>query len=356
MNFIDKHCPYCEKITNTEDINNSLFESSNAYLEILKKKYTGSNSISFDEFVEKNLKLAKCEECKIIFFKKWFDSETVKIIYNARPHRVGWGSFNLFYDQSERLEKYIDKKTIIFNCINKKIDRIDNYAEINCPFSGLMLLFNFAKKNYNFKLNILQNLIKERSFFNDILLKIFNRVRVLFLNYLLIQEKIKIKISKKNKYFDLLNKKKRFEIPVDIRLIKIENNNLSWNYNCNNMGQNCRKIFTYFEDFKSVTFNEVEDENKKNNFKFDLSYLENTIDHVSDIKKTLSKLSALSKNIAIITHGIKAGPQHSYFLNEEFISNYSKLNGFKLNILTNEITSRSNNEFDNQYYLLTKLN
>ena len=71
-----------------------------------------------------------------------------------------------------------------------------------------MLLFNFAKKNYNFKLNILQNLIKERSFFNDILLKIFNRVRVLFLNYLLIQEKIKIKISKKNKYFDLLNKKK----------------------------------------------------------------------------------------------------------------------------------------------------
>ena len=37
MNFIDKHCPYCDKKTNTEDINNSLFESSNAYLEILKK-------------------------------------------------------------------------------------------------------------------------------------------------------------------------------------------------------------------------------------------------------------------------------------------------------------------------------
>ena len=134
--------------------------------------------------------------------------ETVKIIYNSRPHRVGWDSFNLFYDQSDRLKKYIDRKINIFNCINKKIDKIDNYAEINCPFSGLMLLFNFAKKNYEFKSNILQNLIKERSFFNDLLLKIFNRVRILFLYFSLFHEKIKIKISKKNKYFEFLNQKK----------------------------------------------------------------------------------------------------------------------------------------------------
>ena len=120
------------------------------------------------------------------------------------------------------------------------------------------------------------------------------------------------------------------------------------------MSQNCRKIFTYFKDFKLVTFNEVEDE-RKTNFRFDLSYLENTIDHVTDIKKTLSKLSALSKNIAIITHGIKQDLNTYFFLNEEFISNYSKLNGFKLNILTNEITSKDN-DFDNQFYLLTKLN
>lgn len=356
MNFVDKKCPYCETKTNTKDINNSFHKHSNAYLEILKKKHTSNNSIPFDDFVEKNLKLVKCDECKIIFFKKWFDPETVKIIYNSRPHRVGWGSFNLFYDQSNRLKKYIDRKINIFNCINGKIDKINNYAEINCPFSGLMLLFNFAKKNYNFKLNILQNFIKERSFFNVLIIKNLNRVRILFLYCLFFLEKIKIKISKKNKYFEFLNQKKRFEIPTDIRLIKIENNNLSWNYNCNNMGQNCRKIFTYFKDFKLVTFNEVEDESKKSNFKFDLFYLENTIDHVSDFKKTLSKISALSQNIAIITHGIKAGPQHLYFLNEEFISNYSKLNGFKLNILTREITSRDNNEFDNQFYLLTKLN
>ena len=118
------------------------------------------------------------------------------------------------------------------------------------------------------------------------------------------------------------------------------------------MGQNCRKIFTYFENFKLVTFNELEDENNKSKFKFDLCYLENTIDHVSEIKKTLSKLSKISKNIAIITHGIKAGPQHMFFL-REFIHNYSKLNGFKLNIFTKEITL-SNNEIDNQFYLLTK--
>ena len=37
MNFIDKQCPYCEKKTNTKDINNSFYENSNAYLEILKK-------------------------------------------------------------------------------------------------------------------------------------------------------------------------------------------------------------------------------------------------------------------------------------------------------------------------------
>ncbi len=352
MNFINKDCPYCKKSTETKETD--FFYQKESYMEILKYEYLKKvNSQNFEEFIKNNLKLVKCNECKLIFFKNWFDSETSKKIYNSKPHRVGWGSFYLFYNQNNKLKEYIKKKIAIFNLINNKILNIKSYAELNCPFSGLMLLFNFADKEKNFKLNILNNLAKEKSYFPNIIFKILNKFKIFFFNCLILKEKTLNIFLKEKNFKNFFYEEKKFNLPTNINLIKVDNSSLSWNYGCNNMGQNCRKIFSYFKGFKLVNFEEIEEENNKSNFKFDLFYLENTIDHISDLSTTLNRIKKISKNIVIITHGKKAGPQHLFYLNEDFFLNYCKLNNLKLHILTKDITNKDNNDLDNQYYLLT---
>tara|TARA_Y100000590_G_scaffold388556_1_gene462995 strand:- start:1849 stop:2913 length:1065 start_codon:yes stop_codon:yes gene_type:complete len=353
--FSDKSCPYCNK--NTETKNLDFFYREESYMEVLKYEHQKNNKdISFEEIVKKNLKLVKCGDCKLTFFKHWFDDETSKKIYISKPHRMGWGSFYLFYNQNNRLEEYIKKKLKIFKSIKNKISKIDTYAEINCPFSGLMLLYNFFGMKKNFKVNILENLSKERKYFPTMLFKILNKFKVILYKYLIFQEIIFNKIIKRKDFKKLISQNNQFNIPNDISLIKLDSNTLSWNYGCNNMENNCRKVFSYFKDFKSVNFEEIEEKNNNLNFKFDLCYLENTLDHTNNLFNILNRIKKISKNIAIITHGKKAGPQHLFYLNEEFIINYSKMNNFKLHILTEEITQKKNNDLDNQYYLLTEVN
>ena len=115
--FLDRSCPYCNK--NTETINLDYFYRKDFYMEDLNDEHQKNNKdLSFEEVLKKNLKLAKCNNCKLTFFKRWFDHETSKKIYISKPHRVGWGSFYLFYNQNNRLEEYIKKK--IKNIFNYK--------------------------------------------------------------------------------------------------------------------------------------------------------------------------------------------------------------------------------------------
>lgn len=350
MNFIDRDCPFCNKKTKSNDLEYH-YRGTESYLNILKDEhYFKGNLEDFNKVISKNLKLVECDECKISFFKKWFDEITVRKIYMNKPHRLGWGSFNLFYNNDYRLKKYIEKKIKIFSILKKKIPNISDYAELNCPFSGQMLLFNFYLNNKKYKINILEKLKKEKHYYPNFILKFINKLVLLYYEIAIFYENFKDKFFKRK-----IKKKSHFEekisIPSNINLIELENNSYSWNYGCNNLGHNCRKVYSYFEGFKTINFKDID----QKNFKFDLSYLENTLDHIKDLNYLLGKLTKISKNLAVITHGRRAGPQHFFYLNQKFFENYCKKNNLKLHILTKEFSEKENNDFDNQFYLISEI-
>ena len=85
--FSDKSCPYCNK--NTETKNLDFFYREESYMEVLKYEHQKNNKdISFEEIVKKNLKLVKCGDCKLTFFKHWFDDETSKNIPSHEKPRL----------------------------------------------------------------------------------------------------------------------------------------------------------------------------------------------------------------------------------------------------------------------------
>ena len=346
INFETKKCPYCNKNTNSKSI--EFVYKENSYLEPIKENFYKQNEkFTFEEYLKKNLKLSKCEDCRLVYYSNWFDTKTSQMIYNFKPHRVGWGSFYKFFDKKKNLPKHIDSKLKIFNFLKKRIKKIDNYAEYNCPFNGLILVFLYLKNIKQFNSKILKKLINERYHLDSIKYKIFKKINSIYYYFLLFLDFIKI--NKLSSGSPTSNINQLEEHPKNIFLINNIDHSLSWGYGCVGLGQNCRKILNYFEE---LNFVEITKLNKINN-KLDLIYLENTLDHCENIESTLSNLMNNTNNMVIITHGIGEGPQHLYYITEDFIELFCKKKNLHLEIFTRNISEENNDSFKNQYYLIS---
>ena len=60
-----------------------------------------------------------------------------------------------------------------------------------------------------------------------------------------------------------------------------------------------------------------------------------------------------TNNMVIITHGIGEGPQHLYYITEDFIKLFCKKKNLHLEIFTRNISEENNDSFKNQYYLIS---
>jgi hypothetical protein len=95
------------------------------------------------------MKTFQCDDCRVVYCDPWLSNEARKWLYDvASPqHSVGWGWFFSWADRDERHRDQLQPRlsAIWAEVCRAFPDRVSTYAEVNCPFTGLLPLFAEAQ-------------------------------------------------------------------------------------------------------------------------------------------------------------------------------------------------------------------
>jgi hypothetical protein len=82
--------------------------------------------------------LHACERCDTVWFDPWFTPEAISSAYGyvAGRHRHGWSILDDWASGTPRAD--LDLLPRIWKLLHLAMPKISSYAEINCPFSGLL--------------------------------------------------------------------------------------------------------------------------------------------------------------------------------------------------------------------------
>lgn len=325
------HCPICSssnklKIKDHLPTNNRYFQSILDHLDI-----------SFDELVNK-FELVECVDCKIIYYENYLTPDLSNKLYNnlSPVHNLGWYIFNkLISGEDIKNEKTVIQCENVYHYLKKNNIKYNNYAELNCPFMGLIPLFMHTDdmKKIRRRYNRIISKNSHKSFSNQ-----FNE------NLSKLRSDIKNAIKPQKKMMQ------NFNNPDSITLFKDSTSN-GWDYGCTSGGINCKHLVSNIFDVKLSSFdNDLTD---KEEDQFDLIFLSHTLDHCSSPLKILQRSMELSQNIIIITHDINGGPQHKLFITFNFLKWVCEQNSdFKVYDITKSIiTSQSDITFDSAYHI-----
>lgn len=78
-----------------------------------------------------------CARCQAAWYDPWFTPEAVASVYGyaAGRHRYGWATMTSWLGEESRPQ--FDLWPRIWRAMEVAVDGITDYAEVNCPFSGL---------------------------------------------------------------------------------------------------------------------------------------------------------------------------------------------------------------------------
>ncbi|MBT89520.1 MAG: hypothetical protein CMN79_03400 [Spirochaetales bacterium] len=276
-------------------------KKSNFYLNYIKNEFNIG-----DKLFKNKISTYRCEKCKCLINKSWFDETHVRKIYSSvyGQHHKGWKKFNDFI-------KYPNKKYhgSLFKILNKFIN-VKNYGEYNCPFTGLFDDF--------FKTEITSS--KKKLFYYDQLIqKYLNNKQLAGLKVGSLRRKNKEnfcilkKIQKKRKL--LFNSKKN----ITKKFLIIDHSKMIWGENCNYKSINCK---VYAENIFNLEVLELQKaKNKlvnKNSF-FDLFGIFLTLDHTFNPHAILKFALKNSKFVIIQAHiDPELGRQHLFSITKDF--------------------------------------
>ena len=305
-------CIYCKSRDLKKEKNQYL--KKNFYLEAIKSDL----KISTNKL--KQIKVYRCQKCKIIQNNPWFSESISRKIYSNiyGQHNRSWSNLINF------LKKGITPNHgRLYEILNKKI-KIKNYAEFNSPFMGLML--NFFRSEY-----------KRNNFF-------YKSILMNTINYLSARQ-----VAGKSQYYQKLSaeKAKKFlkqcENLKRVNLIKkknnkylfVDNSSLCWGQNDNYKSVNSKSFASELLDLQILDLNR-----KNENIKFDLFGILHTLDHTFEPSKILNFALNNSKYVIVYCHiDEKIQKQHLFSLNKEFLKFLNKKKIYTLD-LTNRISKK----------------
>ena len=329
-------CPNCESY-NTSIVKDGFSNNPNegkSYVFPLLKKYNLQNK----DF-RNSQKRIKCNNCFIKFLYPWLNQEQRNYIFIQKKykHNAGWDSVERSITSPNKLMIQSISYRFLIKALNYlNANKINSYAEFNCPFSGPSL-YNFSISNEFITKRGLFNLSIKRSAELSILSTVsdkFKNLSLFFLNKIFYYRYLKenTKIEKNN--YEFLNN------PTLI----IENSSCFWSNNCVCHSKSCSSLGL------DLFYKKIEYLNNLNN-KYDLVFMSNIFDHLDKPTETLKKLLKKTKAIIIQTHmSNSVGYQHLYSINEEYFNALSKILNIKI-ISLGTFQKDNYNEFS---YLIIK--
>jgi hypothetical protein len=96
-----------------------------------------SLDLAVDEALEA-MRLWRCETCATLWYDPWFDIDRIESGYGylVGRHKYGWASLRNW--ASKRPTTYFPGRPKVLAAIQRIVGDLSCYAEVNCPFSGLM--------------------------------------------------------------------------------------------------------------------------------------------------------------------------------------------------------------------------
>ena len=304
-------CPVCGSLDNNAMTDPPVGNlKPNRYTNAISSRY----QVEFKEVVTK-FSLWECQQCKCIYWDPFFSLEARNILYSIKfnDHGAGWSVF-LRQNYLKKDHKDSIQAAALVSILNKYLN-IKNYAEVNCPFLGLIP-------------HITDIVEQPPKIINDKLEDAKSRGLIYLIYMRFIKFYIDYKFGKK-KWSDYGFTKEGL---TNVSLISIPTTN-GWNLSCNRFGIGCNHLVD------SIPFDYV----IKKDIKFDLIGFFNTFDHLDDPLSSLNLALKQSENIIIQIHPwTNAGPQHAFYLPPYFWKNLIKLiDNVKITNISDEVKIES---------------
>ena len=318
-------CVYCNS-TNIIKLKKQTYRE-NFYTKAIR------SDLNISKVTFNKIKMYQCNKCKIFQNNPWFNKDTTRKIYTNiyGQHNRSWENLLNF------IKKYKTPNHGSLYKILKKNIKINNYAEYNSPFTGLMLNFLSNEKKFEKKIH--------KSFFSNI----FNYLRA---RQVAGKSKKVKEISKKKtivykRKIDQF-KKKYFKKTIVKKSLIIDNSPLCWGINDNFNSVNSKAYASELLDLNILNLNE------NNNNKFDLFGIFHTLDHTFEPKKLLNFALDSSRYVMIYCHvDPLINKQHLFSFTAEFLEYLNSEKIFTLN-LTKKI--KKNYTSPELYFLCSKKN
>ena len=313
-------CPVC---ASTKRIHWPTPSQSNSYISAGARRIGVSEKIFLD-----SMDGHKCLFCGAVYFDPWLSLRLQKELYGEifPQHNLGWESFwAIVKDPHQR-----PNDVALHDMITEKIPSLKTYAEIGCPFNGLIPYLRLTEYQYRSKkyldypgtydlktavelhprvggmINFERLGLSLRDFFNGVqLLRVFPLKRL-------------IKRC-------LIRFKRAHDIPrrrTDCYYIRHDSSFL-WGKNCKSLGVDCSTALKNCFGTQILSLEEV----KAEKIRFDLVGIFNSLDHYRDPFELLRQIFEFTDYIYLEGHCAQAdwGKQHLYFLQEEVFSALPRL-------------------------------
>jgi len=250
----------------------------------------------------KKIKSTQCKKCFSHVNANWFSNDKVFKIFNVvyPQHHRGWKNF---YEINKKKEN--KNHTKIHEIFNKL--KVKRYAEFNCPFSGIFL-----------------NLLKKELSLKKIKILIKNSIDLLKVNQLAQNKKKSNFIKAFHKFNELFNKIENINSTkkaIAKNFFFTDNSFSSWGGGDISNGVNSRSLSNLIFNLETYNLNEIPNKN----FKLDLFFFGDTLDHTSKPKKVLDFALNNSKVVLILTNsGDQVTRQHQFSFSVKFVDYLNK--------------------------------
>lgn len=296
-------------------------------------------AINFDDLT-KQMSGFRCSRCGAEFLNPWLDIESRNNIFvQGHPvHNAGWRRF------MERVERGLlpnlnSNPADMVHEIETKVGPIENYAELGCPFQGLLLHWTSEES--------VRAWSRTTSRFTSMKRKQFTRFlpsSKIFMMLGLVASNISRFTSQVRHRRDRL--RGRWQAPGSLASRRPRNlyfvplhSSGFWGVNCSMFGDSCTATIREVSGAKVLPFKVFEELGEDR--KFDLIGLFNVLDHQDDPLTVLKRCLARSRAILCTTHNAPYSQQHHFGLGVGFFENLpSLLDNCEVMDLTNS-TSKS---------------